>query len=234
MTKYKYRTVIFLILITAVWSPSRSFGIWVVNFGTAGTLKPKTIGFAAGMGGQMVFVGNPRTTNAFFTIPHAGFRYGLGKRTDIGLRLAPVPLPFSTVGPGFGMNVDIKVHFTDKEDKVQFALVAGLGGAHVLIRNEHRLAWSPNGAALTTLRINEKNQLTFMGRYVYLEIPTAKEGAAGNFVNISGISAGLKRTITPSVSLLPEIGVYWYQGAIAGVRTNGPGFQYGLMLATTL
>jgi hypothetical protein len=233
MVKFKHCISILVVFKTVILLPFQSSGIWVVNFGTASTLKPKTIGFAAGMGGQMVFVGSPRTTNAFYTIPHAGFRYGIANNIDIGLRLAPVPLPFSTVGPGFGINIDAKFHIGKKEDKVQFALVAGLGGAHVLIRDEHRLAWSPNGAALTTFRLNEKTQLTLMGRYVHLEIPTAKEGAVGNFVNISGVSAGLKRTITPSISILPEVGVYWYEGAIARIRTSGPGFQYGLMLAAT-
>jgi len=95
------------------WPPkSIKYDIWVVNFGTATTLAPKKFGFAAGIGGQMVFVGDPRTTNAFFTIPHAGFRYGLADKVDIGLRLAPIPLPFSTVGPGFGINLDIKYCFT--------------------------------------------------------------------------------------------------------------------------
>lgn len=209
-------------------------GFWVVNFGTASTLQPKSIGFAAGMGGQMVFLGEPRMTSAFFTIPHAGFRFGLTSRVDAGLRLAPIPLPFSTVGPGFGINIDAKFRLTNTNSKVQCALVAGIGGAHVLIRDEHRFAWSPNAAALTTFRINKQTQITFMGRYVHLEIPTAKEGAKGNFVDISGVSAGLKRSITPSVSILPEVGVYWYEGAVTKIPTSGPGFQYGLMLAATL
>ncbi|WP_133299907.1 hypothetical protein [Larkinella punicea] len=71
---------------------------WVVNFGTARTLSPKKIGFAAGMGGQVVVLGDPRKTSAFFTIPHAGFR------------LAPIPLPFASVGPGFGINLDAKYY----------------------------------------------------------------------------------------------------------------------------
>lgn len=155
------------------------------------------------------------------------------KKADIGLRLAPVPLPFSTVGPGFGVNADLKYHFTKSEDKVQFALIAGVGGAHVLIRNTNRYAWSPNGAALTTFKLGKHDQLTFMGRYVHLRIPTATGGGQANQVNISGVSAGLKHQLTPNISLLPEVGVYWYEGSIGDVRTSGPGFQYGLMLATS-
>lgn len=72
-----------------------------------------------------------------------------------------------------------------------------------------------------------------MGRYVYLAIPTAAEGAKANFVTISGVSVGLKKDIRPNVSLLPEVGAYWYDGRMVNVAKCGPGFQYGLMLATS-
>jgi len=216
------------------WPPkSEKYYIWVVNFGTATTLAPKKFGFAAGMGGQMVFVGNPRATNAFFTIPHAGFRYGLADKVDIGLRLAPIPLPFSTVGPGFGINLDVKYCFTNPAQKVQMALVLGAGGAHVLIQDNTRWAYSPNFAALATFKLNEKNYLTTMGRYVHLAIPTAPQGEGANFVNISGISFGLRKSINSTIAILPEVGVYWYDGQITGVKTTGPGFQYGVMIATS-
>lgn len=74
--------------------PLTSYSFWVVNFGTARTLAPHRIGFAAGMGGQLVFIGNPQKMSAFFTIPHAGFRFGLAKGLDCGLRLAPIPEGF--------------------------------------------------------------------------------------------------------------------------------------------
>jgi hypothetical protein len=60
------------------------------------------------MGDQLVYLGTPKKLSAFFTIPHAGFRYGINDRMDVGLRLAPIPLLFSTVGPGFGGNLDVK------------------------------------------------------------------------------------------------------------------------------
>lgn len=72
-----------------------------------------------------------------------------------------------------------------------------------------------------------------MGRFVNLAIPTAKDGAAGNFVNIAGTSFGLKRNINEHISILPEVGAYCYEGAISSVRTSGPGFQFGLMLSTS-
>lgn len=201
----------------------------MVNFGTARPLAKRKIGFAAGMGGQIVSLGDPQKKSAFFTIPHAGFRFGLTDKMDAGLRLAPIPLPFSTVGPGFGVNIDVKNCFTKPEDKVQFALVLGAGGAHVIIEEKTRLAYSPNGAALTSFKLNEKLDFTVMGRYVHLAIPTAAGGKDENYVNIAGTSFGLKRSITSTISILPEVGVYWYDGKIGNLRKAGPGFQYGVM-----
>jgi hypothetical protein len=206
---------------------------WVVNFGTAGTLPPGKFGFAAGMGGQAVFVGDPTRSNAFFLIPHAGLRVGLFERLDAGWRLAPVPLPFSTAGPAFGANVDVKLRLTERDSDVGFSIVAGAGGAHVLVLDDHKLAWSPNGALLLSFRTSDKTHLTTMGRYVYLAVPTARGGGADNFVHIAGSSLGLKIDALPAVAVLPEVGAYWYEGRIGDVRVAGPGFQYGIMLATT-
>lgn len=209
-----------------------SFAFWVVNFGSAGTLSRGKFGFAAGMGGQMVFLGNPRLTSGFFSIPHAGFRYGIANRLDAGLRLAPIPLPFATVGPGFGINLDAKYNFIKAYRRFDFSIIVGIGGAHVLIEEKTRLAYSPNAALLGTYALSETTKLTVMARYVHLEIPTAPLGKTSNFVSISGFSIGLKKDIRPAISILPEIGVYTYSGAIGGIRKNGPGFQYGLMIAT--
>ena len=206
---------------------------WVVNFGTARTLAPKKIGFAAGMGGQVVLLGDPQKASAFFTIPHAGFRYGLSNRLDAGLRLAPIPLPFATVGPGFGINLDVKYRLSKADSKVDWACVLGAGGAHVLIENKSRLAYSPNVALLNSYHLGGTTMLTLMGRYVHLGIPTATDGAKANFVGIGGVSLGLKKDIRPNIALLPEIGAYWYNGQILGIPKRGPGFQYGLMLATS-
>jgi hypothetical protein len=213
---------------------ARSPKFWVVNFGTARTLKKGKFGFAAGLGGQMVFLGDPKKTSAFFTIPHAGFRYGLSKKIDVGLRLAPIPLPFATVGPGFGINLDAKICLTKPESKVDLALVAGLGGAHVLIEDKTRYAYSPNVALLNSYLLNEKTYFTVMGRFVHLAIPTAPKGEKANFVNISGISFGIKKEIRPNIAILPEIGTYWYQGKLTGVSKNGLGLQYGIMISTSL
>jgi hypothetical protein len=157
----------------------------------------------------------------------------LGERLDAGLRLAPIPLPFSTVGPGFGVNLDVKYCFTKPESKFDFGIVVGFGGAHVLIEENSRYAYSPNAALLGTYNINETTHLTVMARYVNLAIPTAPLGASSNYVNIAGVSLGLKKEIRPNISILPEVGVYNYDGRIVGIGKSGPGFQYGLMLATS-
>lgn len=225
--------VIIAVLLSCAWLPSKSEAFWVVNFGTAKTLPKYKAGFAAGLGGQMVFAGDPTEKNGFFLIPHAGFRLGLAGRVDMGLRLAPVPLPFSTVGPGFGANLDAKVRLTPAEASFQVSLILGAGGAHVLVRDDNRLAWSPNAAALFTFMADRAVPLTIMGRYVYLAIPSGPGGGSDNFVHIVGPSAGLKFDVWPNVSVLPEVGAYWYEGRLAGLEMSGPGFQYGLMLATT-
>ena len=71
-----------------------------------------------------------------------------------------------------------------------------------------------------------------MARYVYLAIPTAPGATSGNHVHISGASAGLKIDVAKNVAVLPELGAYWYEGRIADVRTSGPAFQYGVVLAS--
>jgi hypothetical protein len=147
---------IIILIVISITTANVSEAFWVVNFGTARTIPRRKFGFAAGMGGQMVFLGTPRKTSAFFTIPHAGFRYGLAEKLDAGLRLAPIPLPFSTVGPGFGINLDVKYWLTKPESKIDFAVDAGFGGAHVLIEDQNRFAYSPNAAFMLTFNSNEK------------------------------------------------------------------------------
>jgi hypothetical protein len=208
-----------------------ALAFWVVNFGPAPPLKPGKIAFAGGMGGQVVLVGDPTKTSAVFFIPHAGIRYGLSHYVDVGYRLAPMPLPFSSVGPGLGGNVDFKVRLSPADWKWQLAADAGFGVGHVLVNDHGRLAYSPNGALLVTQPLGEHVHLTEMARYVYLGIPTAPGGASANHVHIAGASVGLKVDVAANVAVLPELGAYWYEGRIADVRTSGPAFQYGAVLA---
>ena len=149
------------------------------------------------------------------------------------MRLAPILLPFSIVGPGFGANLDVKYWFTNKARRLQSSVVLGVGGAHVVIEGNTRLAYSPNAAALGTMRMSERTDLTVMARGVHLAIPTAAGGARSNFVNILGPAVGVLRSINATMSILPEVGAYWYDGRIGGVSKQGPGFQYGVMIATS-
>lgn len=98
---------------------------------------------------------------------------------------------------------------------------------------KNRFAYSPNAALLGTVRLSDRTDFTTMARAVHLAIPSATGGASTNFVNIFGTSFGWRRTLTPTISLLPEVGAYWYDGQIGGVSKKGPGFQYGIMLATS-
>jgi hypothetical protein len=127
----------------------------------------------------------------------------------------------------------VKYCFTKPESEFDFGVVLGFGGAHVLIEENTRYAYSPNAALLGTYNVNETTHLTVMARYVNLAIPTAPQGASANYVNIAGVSFGLKKDIRPNISILPEVGVYNYDGRIAGTGKSGPGFQYGLMIATS-
>lgn len=145
-----------LLCIFFLFLSNNAFAFWVVNFGTADTLKPKNFGFAAGFGGQVVSVGSPRKESINLMIPHAGFRYGILENLDGGIRLAPVPVPFSTVGPGFGVNLDLKLRLSPRTASKQFAIIGGLGGAHIAIDNKNKTAWSPNIAGLVSFKVNEK------------------------------------------------------------------------------
>lgn len=222
-----------LLLLAATLTAAPAHAFWVVNFGPAPTLPRGRFAFAGGMGGQVVLVGEPIRTSAVFFIPHAGIRAGLADFVDIGYRLAPIALPFSSVGPSLGGNLDIKFRLTPRESSWQFAALVGGGLGHVIVNDDGKLAYSPNAALLLSTHVAEHTQLTFMGRYVFMGIPTAPGGDAGNHVHIAGLSTGLKVDINETVAVLPEIGAYWYEGRIADQRTSGPAFQYGVVLAST-
>ena len=61
MNGIAYKTAcltLYILVLLAI--PANVCGFWVVNFGTARTLHKGKVGFAAGMGGQMVFLGYPK------------------------------------------------------------------------------------------------------------------------------------------------------------------------------
>ena len=78
----------------------------------------------------------------------------------------------------------MKYCFTKPESKFDFGVVLGFGGAHVLIEENTRYAYSPNAAVLGTYNVNETTHLTVMARYVNFFIPTPPQGAKENYVDI--------------------------------------------------
>jgi hypothetical protein len=214
--------------------PRVGHAFWVVNFGPAAPAQPGHLAFVGGMGGQVVFAGEPTRTSAVFFIPHAGLRVGLLDHLDVGFRLAPLPLPYGTVGPGLGGNIDVKVLVTPRAWRWHFALDAGAGLAHALVNDQGRVAWSPNAAALLSARLGERTWLTFMARYAYIGITSATGGESANHVHVVGGTAGLRLQLTERVALMPELGAFRYLGAIGGQEVNGVAGQYGIVLGASL
>jgi hypothetical protein len=224
--------LLFLPLLFFLYVPAVS-AFWVVNFGPAQTLEKGQFAMVAGTGGQYVAVGDPTTDNSIFFIPHAGIRYGFTEWMDAGYRLAPLPLPFTAEAPPLGGNLDAKFFFGDREAKWKFSTLVGAGIAHVQVFNEHRMAYSPNTAALITRSFDNGVDFTTMLRYVWLGIPSAPGGAEDNRVSIAGVSWGLKIPLGERLSLLPEIGAYHYNGRLRGEAADGFAVQYGIVLATS-
>ncbi len=218
--------------LTAVQRPAHAF--WVVNFGPAAPLHPGRLAFVGGVGGQVVRAGSPERTSAVFFIPHAGLRVGLLPILDVGLRLAPLPLPYASVGPGLGGNLDVKVLLTPRAWRWHLALDVGAGVAHALVNDQGRLAWSPNAALLLSVGLGGSTQLTFMARYAYIGVPTATGGEGANHVHVVGASVGLRLRLNDHIALMPELGAYRYLGALGGQEVNGFAGQYGVVLGATL
>src|SRR5688572_27242463 len=62
-TSLRAALFITLSLIEGVLATAPAHAFWVVNFGPAGTLPAGKIAFAAGIGGQAVFAGDPQKSN---------------------------------------------------------------------------------------------------------------------------------------------------------------------------
>ena len=68
-------------------------------------------------------------------------------------------------------------------------------------------------------------------RYVYTAIPSATGGAAGNHLHAAGADIGMKIALAPAISLIPEIGLFKFMGALANRSADGIGFQYGAVVS---
>jgi hypothetical protein len=229
-TQHWTLTLALTLVLTLSGAPT-VFGFWVVNLGPAQPLEPGQFSTVAGIGGQYVSVGNPRTDNMFFFIPHAGIRYGAGERFDLGIRMAPVPVPFTTEAPPVGANIDAKFLFNDRHATWKVAGLVGAGIAHVQVLNQHRFAYSPNTALLLTRSFSNGVDFTTMLRYSWMAIPSATGGTEKNQVHIAGMSWGLKVPLMERVSFLPEFGAFRYDGRLSGNNASGFAVQYALAVS---
>ena len=217
--------------LVAVFCSSTAFaGSWLLGFSPADTVAPGSYSAIAGTGGQWSSVGSPRQDSFTPFLAHAGIRTGLTGSWDIGYRLATVALPYSSVAPSLGGEVDVKHRLTAKDDPWQVALVAGVGYAYLDIQGQSRSAWSP-GVDMVISHNVAPGYIAFADlRYVYTEIPSATGGSNSNHFQALGPGIGVKIKFKENVSLTPEVGVFDFQGNIAGQKTNGIGVQYGAVL----
>ncbi|MDE3010287.1 MAG: hypothetical protein KGI67_05310 [Pseudomonadota bacterium] len=220
-----------LMLLTAICCPSAAMaGSWLLGFSPADTVAPGAYAAIAGTGGQWSSVGDPRHESFTPFLAHAGIRTGLSESWDIGYRLATVALPYSSVGPSLGAEVDVKHRLTDRASPWQLAIVAGVGYAYLDIQGQSRNAWSP-GVDLIVSHAVAAGYTAFADlRYVYTGIPSAAGGASANHFQAYGPAAGMKIKLKENVAITPEIGVFKFDGNIANQRANGIGIQYGAVL----
>ncbi len=219
-----------VILAAAACSQAAWAGSWLLGFSPADTVAPGSFGAIAGTGGQWSSVGDPRRDSFTPFLAHAGIRTGLSDDWDIGYRLATIALPFSSVGPGLGAEVDVKHRLTDTASAWQSALVAGIGYAYLELQGQSRNAWSP-GVDWVLSRSVAPGYTVFSDlRYVYTAIPSASGGTSANHFEAFGPGVGVKIKLKKNVSLTPEIGVFDFNGSMAGQRANGFGVQYGAVL----
>ena len=214
-----------------VLTPSSASAFWLLGFSSADTLPPGALGAIAGTGAQFTEVGQPSKHSFTAFIPHAGFRYGISDKVDIGYRLTQVALPFSSVGPTLGSEVDAKYLLTSPGSAWQIAAVGGIALAYVDVSGQSKSAWSPGADLIMSRVLNPRYTLFSELRYVYTAIPTASGGSANNYLNAAGMGVGTKIKLTSQTSLVPEIGLFDLNGKLEGANGNGIGLQVGVVLS---
>ena len=217
----------------ALASPDAN-AVWVLNFSTAQTLAPGRVSFIGGTGGQFTTVAHPVQASYTPFLAHAGIRVGIADGLDAGYRLVTVPLPWSTVGPSLGSAVDVKIRLTPNAWRWQLGLILGGAVSYLRVLDSDKFAWSPGADLVLTNIVSSWLAVTLNARYAYTAIPSAPGGADANYVHTAGTSVGLRFGLTKTVAILPEIGVFRFQGAILGEDKEGLGVQYGVILAATL
>jgi hypothetical protein len=209
---------------------SASAGSWLLGFSPADTLPAGAFAAIAGTGGQLSVVGDPSRTSFTPFLAHAGLRYGVADGWDVGYRLATVALPFSSVGPSLGGEIDVKHRLTAKTSPWQVSLVAGIGYSYLDIAGQSRSAWSPGADVVISHALSRRTTVFSDLRYVYTAIPTAAGGGGANHFQAVGPGLGVKTMLTKAVSLSPEVGLFDFTGRLAAQRADGVGFQYGAVL----
>ncbi len=228
-----FNYILFISLTICVFIP-RAQAFWLLNFQTASTLPPKGIGFIGGTGGQYTSVGNPPKASFTPFLAHAGIRYGLTDGLDVGYRLCTVPLPYASVGPSLGSEVDFKLRLLPTKSSWQMGLIGGVGYANLLISGDTKDAWAPGADLVVTHSISKNFDLNLNARYVDTLIASGPGGSNDNNVQSFGGSVGARFTLTDSVSAMPEVGLFDFQGKMIGVTADGWGLQYGAVLSARI
>ncbi len=211
--------------------PLKASAFWLLGFSTADTLPAGGLGVMAGTGGQISRVSPSAQNSSTAFIPHAGFRLGIADGLDVGYRLTQVLLPFASVGPTLGGELDAKYRITKPSDATQFAIIGGLAYAHLDLLGQSKNAWSPGLDLVISHVLSDKYALFAELRDVYTALPTAPGGDGSNNVNASGIGTGVKIKLTQQTSLVPEIGFFHLNGKLLGAEANGNAVQVGVVFS---
>ncbi len=214
-------------------APAPAQAFWLLGFAPAQTISPGTLGFISGTGGQFSRVGDPAKSSFTPSLAHAGLRLGLTDRLDVGYRLCTVPLPFNSVGPSLGSEIDAKFRLTNPEDRWQTSFVLSGAYAYLAIAGQSKNAWSPGADVVLSREMNRRLNFFSELRYVYTAIPSAPQGANSNYVHAFGPAVGAKFSWTSEVAVVPEIGVFNFQGRLAGKAADGFAAQYGVVFSVS-
>jgi len=211
--------------------PQYAEAFWLLGFATADTVPVDKFSAIAGTGGQYSSVGSPAESSFTPFLPHAGLRTGVADGWDVGYRLTTVALPFSSVGPTLGGEIDVKHRFTSVDSVWQAAVVVGAAYAYLDLSGQSRSAWSPGSDFILSRVITANSAAISELRYVYTAIPTATGGAGANHLNAAGVNFGVRINLTSTLSVVPEVGVFNFSGRLTDRSASGIAVQYGAVLA---
>lgn len=211
-------------------APRPAAAFWLLGFAPADTLPEGRFAAIAGTGGQYSSVGSPQRNSFTPFLPHAGLRYGFADGWDVGYRLTQVALPYSGVGPSLGGEIDVKRRLTAPGSTWQAAIVLGAAYSYLDIAGASKSAYSPGIDLVVSRTLTPKATLISELRYVYTAIPSATGGAKGNYVHAAGVDLGARFSLTHTVSVTPEVGVFDFAGGLRGRTANGVAAQYGAVL----